>query len=160
MNGRDPPNTPKSVRLDYLATRRLCSQPGVFEQEGFFGVIFSEPRNVSGFRKDVRKKPRFMFSRGFTKLISQGQFSKNTKFRCSRVPVKVLCIIIKVLQGYGTTVSAGHLLKPENSVRLHRNIKNWQSNLQRSFKAGKYTCKEFSRNFPGIFTHWHCAVHR
>lgn len=51
VNARDPPNPPKSGRLDCLATRGLCSQAGGFEQEGFFGVT----RNVSGFRKDVRK---------------------------------------------------------------------------------------------------------
>lgn len=61
VNGRDPPNTPKPGRFDCLATRELCNQPGVLEQEGFFGIIFSEPRNVSEFRKDVRKKTFFCF---------------------------------------------------------------------------------------------------
>lgn len=40
VNGRDPPNSPKSGRIDCLATRGLCSQSGIFEQEGFFGVCF------------------------------------------------------------------------------------------------------------------------
>lgn len=120
----------------------------------FWGYFFWTQK-CYWFQERCEKKPCFMFSRGFTKLISQGQFSKNTKFRCSRVAVKVFCII-KVLQDYRTTMSAGHLLKPENSVRLHGNIKNWQSNLQRSFKVSNICV----RNFLGIFTHWHCAVHR
>lgn len=77
-----------------------------------------KPRKVSAFRKDVRKN---MFS-VFTKLISQGLFSKNTKFRCSRVAVKVLCFI-KVLQDCGTAVSAVHLLRPENSVSSTETLK-------------------------------------
>lgn len=59
VNGRGLPNTPKSGRLDYLATRGFCSQPGVFEQEGFFGVIFF--LNAETFLVSVRRNHVFCF---------------------------------------------------------------------------------------------------